>query len=213
MLDARKIALALSGLMLATILMTLPAKSEGPTFYGGVFIGANMVDNELAVAPFSIDGLGAKGKIAGIHGGVDFAVPNTQLFVGPFARYTFSDAEFAVNPGLFSAKYKDSYSVGGRAGVKVGDAKPYIALSHTWLDLDWSTIVPIPAAPDLKGWTLGLGIDVPIKTSGIVLGIEGSYTMFKEAAVAGTPITLQADSLEIMARLSFAFGGSALGIK
>ena len=203
--DHAKMTIAVAfGLLIAAI-CAFPAKAEGPTFYAGVHLGVVSTNSELAAAPFGIDGLGANGKIAGVHGGVDFAIPDTALFAGPIARYTFSDAEFSVSPGIFSAKIKNSYSLGARAGVKVGDAKPYILIAYTSADLDWTSIAPLPAAPDLKGLSLGIGLDLPIKASGLVFGIEGVWTQFKEQTIV-SPLTMQTDSLEVMLRMSFALG-------
>jgi opacity protein-like surface antigen len=212
--------MAIGSAVLGAILFTTYAAKAQTSVYVGVHGGQSMASTELSAAPgISLDGLGSKGAIGGIHGGLDFQFPSSVVFIGAFAGYDWQNTEFAIafGPASITATLGDSWYIGGRAGVVVHGAKLYGLAA--WRQTEWSTSLPVPglALDDPRGWDVGIGIDVPI-SKGVVLGVEGVRTQYQKAEFsAGAPaaptgIHAQTDQISVMARLSFALGGNPASI-
>ena len=199
------------------------ATAQTAQVYIGAGAGYSISSTEVtspSVPGLSLDGLGSRGAVGGIHGGIDVYLSNSQVFVGVFGSYSWQDVEFslALAPvaGL-SAKLSDSYSVGGRIGMMVGGVKPYLLAAYTHTKMEWSANaggVPVvmPSAPDFSGLTLGGGVDVPLAKN-LSWGLIGTYTRFGEENVAigpGASINLQPEQLYIGARLTLSFGADGI---
>jgi len=189
------------------------ARAEGPvaSFYIGAHAGASLANTALNVPGGSlVDGLGAESKepVFGARTGMDLQLPGSVVFLGPFATYTVQDVKFSAIGGAFNASLKNSWSVGGRAGVTMGNAKPYVLAAYRQTDMEWTNLGPgFPAAPTLKGYDLGAGISYAIDKN-LDLGIEGIWTKYQgHDPCGGCGLSLETDQLSVMAFLNFKIGG------
>ena len=187
------------------------AHAEGPvaSFYIGAHAGGSLANSALSGGGVSfVDGLGAESKspIFGARGGVDFQLPGSIVFLGAFATYTVQDVEFSAFNSAFTASLKNSWSAGGRAGVKVGNAKPYVLLAYRNTDMEWTDLGQGPA-PTLKGYDLGAGLSYAIDKN-LDLGIEGVWTKYQSQDLCGgCGFNMDTDQLSVMAFLNFKIGG------
>lgn len=202
----------LAGLILAAIaslavVSFAPTKAKAQTplqVYAGVHGGYSMMSTEVSspLAPgFSIDGLGSKGLVGGLHAGVDTGFPGSIWFAGIFGDYTWQKVDFSINP-LATARLGDSWTVGGRAGITSGKSKYYGLVGYTQAE---SSITGGMAMPVFKGVTYGVGTSYNLANN-LVASLEARMTHFQSATVVGTPIDLQPDQLSVRFGLSLQLG-------
>lgn len=202
-MDIRTIAL---GLSLALCGASVADAQTRTGFHIGIQGGMSMANTELSVGPLGIDGLGAEGMVAGVHVGADYQIPGSAVVVGAFADYSWQDVEFSVSPNLFSASLKETYTLGARAGVVVGNAMPYLLAGYTSAETGAEFLgVAIADTPTLTGWTFGGGIEFDVAPS-IVLAGEYRHTKFDTENIGGV-VNLDTDQSTFLARLSYRFGG------
>lgn len=208
----RILTAALGGFMLVFMAMAANAQSN-VQLYVGVHGGPSFANSKVSddTGFFALDGLGSRGWVGGLHGGADLAIPNTIFFVGAFAGYDWQNTEFKATAGTtsFTANLNNSWYTGARAGVKVGAGKVYVLGAYRQTETSWTTAAI--KSPDLKGYDVGVGLAYPIAKN-IELGIEGIKTHYRSedlytATGVDTGANLQTDSLGVMARLTFTFGG------
>ena len=197
--------------------ISAPALAQTPQFYIGVHGGKSIAASELAVNdpmfPVSIDGLSSTGYVGGVHAGLDLQLPNSPLFFGVLAGFDFQNTEFNISgPGLtFSANLGNSWYAGGRVGFVIYGAKVYGLAAYR--QTEWDSTVAELTSPELKGFDLGMGIDIPVAKN-VSLGIEVINTHFRAAELKlndlpiGPGVSQQVDQLVGMARLNFTLGGA-----
>ena len=166
--------------------------------YVNAGVGATMVNTEISAGPLSLDGVGAQGAVGTVRGGCDAIIGNARL--GAFAEYAFRNTEFKVDPGLFSAKFGNSWGVGARAGWKVNTALPYLLLAYQQQEMSWS--IPLDA-PTFRGVKFGGGIEFDLDKNW-ALGLEFTQTRFQSESVLGV-VNLQPVMNEGTARLVYRF--------
>lgn len=201
------VGLVMAAALAAALALLVPtkARAQGIQLYGGVQAGYSIANTEVSspLAPgFSIDGLGSKGMIGGVHGGVDMQMPSSIWFVGVFGDYTWQRVDFSINP-VATARLGDSWTIGGRAGFVSGKSKYYGLLGYT--QAESSLNIAGVTMPTFKGLTYGAGVSYALANN-LALGLEARYTHFDSANVMNV-VDLQPDQLSVMARLSFQFGG------
>lgn len=207
-------------LLIATSMLSLAlgseiAQAESPMFYfgvhGGRSIGASEISNTGST--FVLDGLASSGYVIGVHAGVDMKLPNSMVFAGVFGGYDGQNTQFKVinSPNTFTADLDRSWYGGGRTGVIVNGSKVYALVAYR--QTDWHSSVPTLALTNLRGFDLGLGVEMKLAKS-ITFGIEGVRTQYQNGEFSfGTPasptgIHQQLDQYQILARLNFEFGGA-----
>ena len=192
-----------------------PARADGPAFvpYVGVHGGYSIGSTEVGISgsPLAIDGLSSHGLAGGIHAGLDTQLPGTQLVLGVFADYTWQDVAFEVKPNLLKATLGDSWTVGGRAGIQMGNALPYVLVGYTGTKSDTSFAGTSIASPDLRGWTGGAGIELKL-SSMLSLAGEYRYTKYDSENLFGV-VDLQTESHSVMARLNVRLQDAAAAMK
>ena len=195
------LSICFSGLLAAN------AAAQTPTFYVGVHGGLSMADTELSGGGFSFDGIGSKGWIGGVQGGLDLNLPNggapPQFFVGGYGSYSWqnTDTELKTGGPNWTGSLGDSWSVGGRAGTYYGASKIYVLAGWRQTELDLGALAP---SMTLQGWDVGLGAAIPI-TDFMEFGIEAVRTQYQDEKIG--PINLSSEQLSVLARLNFKLGG------
>ena len=122
-------------LALAMVIVTAkPARAQTPLqVYLGGSVGYSLADTTVSsplLPGASLDGLGSKGAIGGIVGGVDMTFPSSIWFAGVFGSYTWQKVDFSINP-LATATLGDSWRAGVRTGFASGKSKYYASLALT----------------------------------------------------------------------------------
>jgi opacity protein-like surface antigen len=202
-----------TALMVFAAITAQGAVAQTPQFYIGVHGGKSIAASELTLdmAPVSIDGLSSNGYVGGVHAGLDLQLPNSPLFFGVLAGYSFQNTEFnaAFGSSTFSATLGNTWYAGGRVGFVIYGAKVYGLAAYR--QAEWDSTVAELTSPDLKGFDLGMGIDIPIAKN-VSLGLEVVNTHFRasEFQLSGvdTGVSQQVDQLVGMARLNFTLGGA-----
>lgn len=196
----------LMGTFLALCSVGMAEAQTRTGFHVGIQGGMSMANTEVSAGLLGIDGLGAEGMVAGIHVGADYQLPGSMVVVGAFADYSWQDVEFSVSPNLLSASLKETYTLGARAGVAVGNAMPYLLVGYTSAETDASFLgVAATNTPTLTGWSFGGGIEFDVAPS-IVLAGEYRHTKFDTENIGGV-VNLDADQQTFLARISYRFGG------
>lgn len=199
------VAAALVAAIFAVILTTKAAKAQTPLqIWAGVGVGYSHATTEVSspLAPgFSIDGLGSKGMIGGIRGGVDMGLPGSAFFIGAFGDYTWQKVDFSINP-IATARLGDAYTLGGRVGMVDGKSKYYVLLGYT--SAESSLNVAGVTMPTFKGLTYGGGVSYSIAPN-LAVGLEGRFTRFNSESVMGV-VDLQPDQMSIMATMVVQLG-------
>lgn len=204
------VALILGALFSGFLAVTAPIKARAQTVatYVGVHAGYGIATTELGVSGLgSLDGIGQKGLIGGIHGGVDVFLPGSTIFVGAFGSYDWQHLDTKLSaptiPFSASARIGDAWTVGGRVGLQHGKVKPYLMLGYT--QAETSISVPGIAMPTLKGLTYGGGLDYALANN-LAVGAEARWTRFDAAQIDTSPINMKPEELSVMMRLSLSFG-------
>ena len=203
-----------------------PARSEGTKVnwtgcYGGGGLGmastVTKADAEIVGVGnlLTVDGVGTGGAAWTIIGGCDVQVG--RFVVGAFADYTWHDQTWSVSSGLLpgtiaSLDIQSQWTIGGRAGVTVGNALVYGLVGYTRLTTGDLSIPIIPISftvPEMTGWALGGGVDLALG-NGFHLGAEYRYQMFDRETIALVPnalnLGLEPDMHTIQGRLTYRFG-------
>jgi outer membrane immunogenic protein len=172
-------------------------------------------------ASLTIDGFSGRGALGGAHAGCDYQIQ--RIVLGGFADYTFQDVEWSAAltaPGFgFSGNAKlaieDQWTVGGRLGVLLNDSTlAYGLVGYTQAkasDLELtSTLGNLSfAVEDLKGWTVGAGIETRLMAN-LFLGAEYRYTKFDNEDVTLIPgalnLGLDPEVHSVRAALRYKFG-------
>ena len=214
----KRISTLLGGAIALLMVGLAPAMAQSPTFYIGAHGGKSIATSELTAdgAPgFSLDGLGSNGYIGGVHAGVDIALGRGDglvPFAGVFGGYSWQNTQFTITDGVdsFDMTLGNSLFGGGRIGViSSGGAKYYVLAAYRQTELGFS--VADLTSPNLKGWDLGLGVDIPV-TRNISVGLEGIWTKYAKEEIlfggVGTDLFQQTDQIAVTARLNIAFGGA-----
>lgn len=185
-------------MFLAAMMVALSSAAASAQCYVNAGVGASMVNTEISAGPLSLDGVGAHGVVGTVRGGCDAIIGHARL--GAFAEYAFRDVQFKVDPGLFSAKFGNSWGVGARAGWKVGTALPYLLVAYQEQQMSWS--IPIDA-PSFRGVKFGGGVEFDLDKNW-ALGVEVTQTRFASESVLGV-VNLQPVMNEGTARLVYRF--------
>lgn len=216
---------------IAFILMSVPAfaKDAKSVAWTGCHVGAHVgysslnTDANIDVVGFpvsaGINGLGASGGVIGAGVGCDIRIPSSDFVVGAFGDWTRNDLDHSASLTLgglnASAKYSldDAWTIGARAGYLVTESTLVYGLAgYTVADTSPVTgkIDGLGSASfsvgDLKGWTLGGGIEVNL-TDGLFLKGEYRYTMYDGESVALVPglVNLNLDTDEHSARVGLLY--------
>lgn len=184
-------------LLLAGVFALISGAAHAQCYVNGG-VGASMVNTEVSAGPFSLDGIGAQGAVGTVRVGCDAITGNVRL--GAFAEYAFRDADFKVEPGLFSAKFGNSWGLGVRAGYRVMSAMPYLLAAYQQQEMSWS--IPLDA-PTFRGVKLGGGIEFDLDKNW-ALGVEFTHTRFQSESVLGV-VNLQPTMNEGTARVIYRF--------
>lgn len=185
-------------LLLAGAVLALSSWAAHAQCYVNGGVGASMVNTEISAGPLSLNGVGASGAVGTVRGGCDAIIGNARL--GAFAEYAFRNTELQVDPGLFSAKFGNSYGAGVRAGYKFGNALPYLLVAYQQQEMSWS--IPIDA-PTFRGVKFGGGVEFDLDKNW-ALGLEFTQTRFASESVLGI-VNLQPVMNEGTARLAYRF--------
>lgn len=193
----------------AAMAFALPtkARAQGLQTYFGVHGGyshAIAALSDPANSGNSIDGLGMKGFVGGVHGGVDMQLPSSIFFVGAFGNYTWQRVDFTINP-IASIRLGDAYTGGLRTGFKLGKSKYYVGMGYTHAEL--SSNIDGLTLPSLHGLTYKAGTSYEIAPN-LLLGAELGYTHFNNAVVMDA-VNVKADQLTFMATMSLQLGTMA----
>lgn len=217
-LNIKTIMIATGRLLFAAFLWVVLSadRAKAQEFYLGVHGGRSTAATELTDtgSTFSLNGLSSQGYVGGVHAGVDMRLPSSSIFVGAFTGFDWQNTEFKIVDGSnsFTASLGNSWYLGGRVGTVVHGGKIYVLAAYR--QTGWSSSEPDLRLGDLKGFDVGVGIDVPIAKN-ISLGVEGIHTQFQRgefsdaSTTPATPTGLhaQTDQLSVMARLNIKFGG------
>lgn len=208
----------------AIILVGGTARADNPKWTGcgvGATVGMSTTKTEagLDVAPLgsilTIDGLGTSGTTFGL--GVNCDMQMDRFVVGAFADWQRHDQAFTISSPLLggniaSLEFDNQWSIGGRAGVLVHPMTlVYGLLAYTEVQTsDITSPFLTVAMPDLKGWSVGGGIEVAL-SGGFFLGAEYRFTELDTATVALVPggginLNLDPEMHSVQARLSYKFG-------
>jgi opacity protein-like surface antigen len=198
----------LAGLSLMMALTATKARAQTVSAYAGVHAGYSIASTEIAIPGVALDGVGSKGLLGGVHGGVDIFLPNSPWFVGAWAAYDWSrvDAKLSAPP-VFSASARlgDAWSVGGRLGLSIGKVSPYAVLGYKQQETGLS--LAGVGMPTLKGIVYGAGADYAVAQN-LKIGALATLTKFDAADVGGVPgLTIKPEALEVTLRASLSFGG------
>lgn len=184
-------------------------RTETKTRWAGCYIGAGAgyasTVTEIGAGGLGIDGIGSNGAKATLALGCDMKLTGSPVVLGVFADWTpegLNSNEFSVSPGLFSARFGQQYSIGGRIGYSLPGAMPYLLLAYAHTDVSYS--VPLPLPSSFSGVAYGGGIEFPIAKN-LSAGIEGRYTHYQSETITGTPISLQPTELSVMGSLKLRF--------
>jgi len=171
--------------------------------YLGIHGGYGFANQELGLTgtPLSIDGLSADGGIAGGHLGYDHRIAFVTF--GPWVEWTHRKLDFSVNPGILSATIGDSFAVGARLGLPVGNALPYLLVGHTWTEAEIALLGTQITSTNLKGWQFGGGIDY-VAWHGLNFGLRYAYTRLENEDILGLGfLNVERDIHEVTARASY----------
>jgi outer membrane immunogenic protein len=194
---------------LAAIALTLMSAEAHAGNWSGCYIGAHagagIADTQASIGGLSADGLGSQGAIGGLHIGCDLQVPESPIVVGAFGDYTWSSAEFKVDPGILKATLDDSWAVGARAGVAIGNALPYILAGWTQSKSSIQALGTSIASHDFSGWFGGAGIELRFEQMpNLTLGLEYRYVQFDSETIGGL-VKLEPDEHQAMLRANWRF--------
>lgn len=179
----------------------------GLSAYIGGHAGVSIANTEVGVSgqPVSLDGIGSRGAIGGVHAGLDYTLPD-RVFFGVYGFYDWQSTESNLTFFGFSASVglRDSYGFGGRLGYDWGKAKAYGLVGWRHTNLEWSTSVGSPPGfpSGLTGIDFGAGIAIPF-AHGLELGIEGIWSKFNSESIG--IVTIDPQQLAVMGRLSVRF--------
>lgn len=203
-----------------------PAKASDVPKWTGVYVGASLgygsakteagVDITGVGNLATIDGLGSAGHSLGLVLGADVQID--RLVLGVFADWVRHDQTWNASapllaPGnLATLDIESQWTIGGRAGLAVGNALIYGLVGYTTVQTSDLSIPPAAVTlgvPDLKGWALGGGVDVALG-QGISAGIEYRYTDLGSESIAIDPgvaaLRLDPQMHEVRARLTYKLG-------
>lgn len=180
-----------------------PEKWTGVTL--SAFYGYGAANGELTAGVLGIDGFSATGQVGGADIGARVQIPGTYLVPGIRAGYTWSNQEFTVSPGLFSAGIDKGWHADALLGAGFGTAMPYIGIGRSVMQT--STSIASFASPDLKGWRYIAGIEFrlpKLETSFVTptVALEAVYTD-NDAINLGGSTNLNVTDLAVMGRLNF----------
>ncbi|HXF89572.1 MAG TPA: outer membrane beta-barrel protein [Xanthobacteraceae bacterium] len=141
--------------------------------------------------------------VGGISAGFDVRLGRTVV-VGVFTDYTFMDVSAAFGPATVSLD--EQWTIGGRAGVLLGDVLAYVMLGA--VQQATGDNIPTVTVSDFDGMMYGVGAEALI-TNNISLAGEVRYVTFSESLSTGGPLTLPLDTEQVtaMVRLNYRFGG------
>lgn len=200
-----------TGLIVASIVcgvIAFPTKARAQTVstYVGLHAGYGMSSTELSDGVSSINGIGAKGLMGGVHGGVDMYLPSSMWFIGVWGAYDFSkmDAKLSTPFGSASARLGDAWSVGGRVGLSKDKMKPYVLLGYKQAETSVSGLGVVPM-PTLKGLVYGVGLDYSLANN-LSVGAQATMTKFDAADIGATGIAMKPEALELTLRLNLQIG-------
>lgn len=188
------------------------AFAQMPPCHVGAQTGLSIASATISAPalPASLDGLGARSRQPdfGVHAGCDFRLTGSPIIVGAWGEYTWRDTSFEVSLpfGSFSTGLGDGWAFGARAGYDMGGVMPYVLLGYTQSEMNYS--IPLTGVPsNLRGWTYGGGVEMPVKGTMMSLALETRYTKYTEADLIPSLATIKADQISGMVRLNLNFGG------
>lgn len=173
--------------------------------YVGVHGGYSFADLKIEAngSPFAIDGLSAEGFRGGAQLGFDYQFPGSPFVLGAFGEYSFGETQFEIAPNILTATIENSWAVGAKAGLMVGNALPYVVAGYTQAD-GKATLLGASASETLEGYFAGGGIAIQINQN-IDLGAEYRFTQFDSVDLGGG-VDLDPTMHSVMARLNWRVG-------
>lgn len=184
-----------------------PVWAQGISCHLGAQAGAEIATSSISNAGGSLDGLGARSRSPnfGLHSGCDYKIAGTAFSVGAWGEYMWRDVAFKAegSGNSVSIGLSNAWAIGARAGyVLSGGVMPYALIGYTKTDLTLPSGTPISS--DLKGWTMGGGVEVPLAKNLSFAG-EARWTKHDKVDLTpvGLPADLKTDSLSVMGRLNF----------
>lgn len=200
----------IGGAAIALAAYISPADAQMPEIYIGVHGGKSFVNSEVSLegAPVFLDGIGSDGWMGGVHVGSDFKLPGGPFFIGAFGGYTFQNVETTAalgGPDTTVLAFGDSWNVGGRVGMFVGQGKVYIGGGYRSTEAE---IAGLGWTKDLTGYDVVGGVSFPLARN-LDFGVEGVWTHYNKEEIGTSGVNIQPEQLSFMAKLIFNFGGPA----
>lgn len=202
---------ALAALVIAAT--TSKARAQTVSTYAGLHAGYSIATTELAaptiIPGLALDGIGSKGLVGGVHGGVDVFFSGSPWFIGAWAAYDWSkvDAKLSTPFGSASARLGDAWSIGGRLGLAAGKVSPYVLMGYKQQETSLS--ISGVEMPTLKGLVYGAGADYALAQN-LKVGAQATITKFDAADIMSSGITMKPEALEVTLRASLSFGGPTI---
>ncbi len=190
---------------------TTKARAQTVSTYVGLHAGYSVATTELSaptiIPGLALDGVGSKGLVGGIHGGVDVFFANSPWFIGAWAAYDWShvDAKLTTPGGSATARLGDAWSIGGRLGLAAGKVSPYVLLGYKQQETSLSGLATT-SMPTLKGLVYGAGADYALAQN-LKIGAQAAITKFDAADINTSGIVMKPEALEVTLRASLSFGG------
>lgn len=218
--DSKSPFAVLSTLVLAALVSlalaatTTKARAQTVSTYAGLHAGYSIATTELSaptiIPGLALDGVGSKGLVGGVHGGVDVFFPGSPWFIGAWAAYDWSkvDAKLSTPGGSATARLGDAWSIGGRLGLAAGKVSPYVLLGFKQQETSLSGLATT-SMPTLKGIVYGAGADYALANN-LKIGAQAAITKFDAADINTTGLVMKPEALEVTLRASLSFGGPTI---
>ena len=164
---------------------------DPPIIWSGFYLGAGggagavvhdvSVDVPGVVNILRFDGVGGEGGFGTVVAGYDHQV-SRYFVLGVFADYDFSriSSDLSILNGAFTAslEHKNSWSVGGRAGILTSPSTLWFATAgYSQAQFDLSSSAGSLDLPDFKGYFVGAGVESKF-LNGWSLRAEYRFTQF-----------------------------------
>lgn len=187
------------------------AKLTWTGFYVGGFGGYSVANGEISDIGVSFDGLSATGMMGGVTVGADWQLPGSGLVLRARGSYAWSDQQFSVAFGPFtaSARMDDGWSADAGVGVAMGTALPYVMVGYGKYNTSLAVMGTTASGPDLEGMHYTAGVEWRLANLGFssinpTLALEYTYQDFDSLSLGGTT-KLDIDNHTAKVRLNIRF--------